>query len=133
MVKVAKMGINARITSATTYFHEKNNCYLLRIQFMYEDLPRSFGKYQVYRFSFSHERELARCVNEFKSFLGVSKLGEIEDNRVELYVYAENSDGYLNKAELLRLVSPENANKQWYPCAIGISESPRSKQTILSY
>lgn len=133
MVKVAKMGIAARVNSATTYFHEKNNCYLFRIQFVYENMPRSYGKYQVYRFTFPHERELARCVNEFKSFMGISRLADINENRVEMYVYAENSEEYLNNAEILKIVSATNSSRQWYPCAIGISEAPRNKQTILSY
>lgn len=133
MVKVAKMGINARVRSAATYFHEKNNCYLFRIQFMYEEMPLSFGKYQVYRFTFPHEHELARCVNEFKSFMGIKKLSDLDDHPVQMYVYAENSVDYLNKAELLRLDSTTDANKRWYPCAVGISEAPRNSQTILTY
>lgn len=100
---------------------------------MYEGAPRSFGRYQVYRFTFQHEYELTRCVNEFKSFMGINKLSELDDNKVEMYVYSENTTDCLNKAEIMRLVSSEDPNKQWYPCAVGISEAPHNLQTILTY
>ena len=90
MVDVAKIGVKARVKSAMTYYQEKNAFYVLKIQFMYENAPRTFGRYQVFRFTFPREEELTRCVDSFKSFLGISKLADIKDQKVEMYVYNES-------------------------------------------
>lgn len=133
MVNVAKIGLKARVKSAATYFQEKNAYYVLKIQFMYEDAPRSFGKYQVYKFVFSREEEMARCVEGFKSFLGVSKLADINDQKVKMYVYNESGDRKLNRAELMLLDSREQSPKRWFPYGVGISEESCNMQTIFSY
>ena len=103
MVDVAKIGVKARVKSAMTYFQEKNAFYVLKIQFMYENAPRTFGRYQVFRFTFPREEELTRCVDSFKSFLGISKLADIKDQKVEMYVYNESGKVKLDDAELLVL------------------------------
>lgn len=133
MVDIAKIGVMARIKSAMTYFQEKNAFYVLRIQFMYENAPKTFGRYQVFKFTFAREDELARCVDSFKSFLGISKLADIKDQKVEMYVYNESGKEKLDDAELLVLNSSEQGQKHWYPCAVGISEEPHNMQTIFSY
>lgn len=133
MVDIAKIGVMARIKSAMTYFQEKNAFYVLRIQFMYENAPKTFGRYQVFKFTFAREDELARCVDSFKAFLGISKLADIKDQKVELYVYNENGRDSLKNAELLMLNSEGHEHKHWYPCAVGISEEPHNMQTIFSY
>ena len=133
MVNVAKIGLKARVKSATTYFQEKNAYYVLKIQFMYEDAPRTYGKYQVYKFTFPKEEEMTRCVESFKSFLGVSKLADINDQQVEMHVYNENGDKRLNKAELMSLDLGEQSPKRWFPYGVGISEGSCNMQTIFSY
>ena len=133
MVDIAKIGIMARVKSAMTYFQEKNAFYVLKIQFMYENAPRTFGKYQVFKFTFAREEELSRCVDSFKSFLGISKLADIKDQKVEMYVYNESGKEKLDDAELLVLNSSGQGQKHWYPCAVGISEEPHNMQTIFSY
>ena len=121
MVDVAKIGVKARVKSAMTYFQEKNAFYVLKIQFMYENAPRTFGRYQVFRFTFPREEELTRCVDSFKSFLGISKLADIKDQKVEMYVYNESGKEKLDDAELLVLNLDEQVKKHWYPCGVGIS------------
>lgn len=133
MVDVAKIGVKARVKSAMTYFQEKNAFYILKIQFMYENAPRTFGRYQVFRFTFPREEELTRCVDSFKSFLGISKLADIKDQKVEMYVYNESGKEKLDAAELLVLNLDEQVKKHWYPCGVGISEEPHNMQTIFSY
>lgn len=133
MVDVAKIGIMARVKGAIAYFQEIGAFYVLKIQFMYENAPKTFGRYQVFKFTFSKKEELARCIDSFKSFLDISKLSDIDDQKVELYVYNESGKDTLINAELLMINSEEYAEKHWYPCGVGISEEPHNMQTIFSY
>lgn len=131
---VANVRMNATILCATAYYDETTEFHVFKIQLFYKGAFVKRKKYQVVTFLFARSNELRRCVDDFKAFLDLKNLSDINSREVCVLIYQESTYEFAEKSELVSMyIEGGRKDRVWFPMGHGMLDDMTEYQTIFTY
>ena len=131
---VANVRMNATILCANAYYDETTELHVLKIQLFYKGKFVNQKRYQAVTFLFTKPNELKRCVDDFKAFLDLKHLSDVNNRDVSVLIYQEGNYKCAEKSELVSMyIEGERTERVWFPMGHGILDDMTESQTVFAY